>query len=416
MFKNKIFPLLLSLVIAFGLWSYVITFVSAEREDTFYDIPVSIQGEAILEERGLMITSGEKPEVTLTLYGNRRDLNKLDSSNIIVIADVSKIGEAGTHSLLYSVYYPGDVPDNAFTVQSQYPSMVKITVERRITKNVPVEIVYNGTVAADYIADKDLAELDNEHVTITGPASVVDQMAKAVIQVDLEGRTDSFIEPYPFTLCNAAGEAVDAKMVEVNCTEVNLTLYIRRVKEIPLVVTVIDGGGATETTSSITVEPKVIKVAGNDNVLADLEELNLGTIDLAELTADETLTFDITMPTGVENLTGQTEAKVTVEFPDLLTRRFSITKFDSLNVPEGMEVEYITQELVITLRGPKTLVSQLTNAGFSVTVDFSDAQLGTDTYKANVVMNGGFTKVGALGQYKISATLVDPNAEEDTKP
>ena len=39
MFKNKILPMLLSIVIAFGLWAYVITFVSSEIEGTFYDIP-----------------------------------------------------------------------------------------------------------------------------------------------------------------------------------------------------------------------------------------------------------------------------------------------------------------------------------------------------------------------------------------
>ena len=57
MFKNKILPLLISFVGAFMLFCYVITFVSAEREETFYDIPVSFQGEAIMEDRGLMLVS-----------------------------------------------------------------------------------------------------------------------------------------------------------------------------------------------------------------------------------------------------------------------------------------------------------------------------------------------------------------------
>lgn len=415
MFKNKILPLLLSVAIAFALWAYVITFVSSDREDTFYDIPVSLQGEALLEDRGLMITTEEKPEVTLTLYGNRVELNKLASSNITIIADVSKIGEPGTHSLSYSVHYPGDIPDNAFTVQSQYPSMVKVTVERRVTKEIPVNVRYSGRVPEDCIADKEDAELDNETVTITGPASVVDQMTQAVIEVDLEGRTDSFIEAYRFTLCNAQGEPVDAKMVEADIAEVNLTLYIRKVKEIPLVVTVVDGGGATEETSQITIDPLVIKVAGNENVLADLEELNLGTIDLAELTRDEILTFGIEMPAGVENLSGKTQAKVTVKFPDLLTKTFTITTFAQLNVPEGLEVEFITQELEITVRGPKDLMNRMTRSSLSVTVDFTGAQVGTESFKANVVISDNFSKAGAMGTYKVSATLTDPAAEEDTK-
>ena len=81
MFKNKILPMLLSLVIAIGLWAYVVTFVSSSREETFYDIPVSYQGEALLVDRGLMITTEERPSVTLTLYGNRGELSKLNNTN-----------------------------------------------------------------------------------------------------------------------------------------------------------------------------------------------------------------------------------------------------------------------------------------------------------------------------------------------
>ena len=71
--KNKIWHIALSVVIAFALWVYVITTVSPESEDTFYDIPVTYQNDS-LDERGLMIVS-DTPTVTLHLKGNRSDLN-----------------------------------------------------------------------------------------------------------------------------------------------------------------------------------------------------------------------------------------------------------------------------------------------------------------------------------------------------
>lgn len=405
MFKNKILPMLLSVAVAFGIWAYVITFVSSEREGTFSDIPVSYQGEALLEERGLMIVSEEKPTVTLTLYGNRRELNKLDSSNISIIADLSKIGEAGLHSLRYNVYYPGDIPDNAFTVQSQYPSMVKIDVERRITKEIPVNVTYKGSVKKDYIADKENVELDHPAVQITGPASTVGQITQAVVSVDLQDKSESFMEAYRFTLCDAAGEPVDAKLVETNIAEVNLTLYIKRVKEIELVVTVIDGGGATKATSDISIDPKTIKVAGNETALEDIDEINLGTINLGELTRDSEKTFKINLPDGLDNLSGKTSAEVTVKFPKLETVNIKITSFAALNVPDDMEVEFITEELTISVRGPKELVRKLTERDISATVDFTDAEIGNATFKANIVIGNGFKGVGAMGNYTVSATL-----------
>lgn len=415
MFKSKILPLLLSIMVAFGLWAYVITFVSSEREGTFYDIPVSFQGEALLEERNLMVVSEEKPEVTLTLYGNRRELNKLDSSNITIIADLSKIGEPGIHNLSYNVYYPGDIPGNAFTVQSQYPSMVKVEIERRITKEVPVNLVYEGSVQKDYIADKENAELDNPFVKITGPASVVDQITQAMVLVNLQDKSESFIEAYRFTLCDAEGNPVDAKMVEANIAEVNLTLYIKRVKEIKLVVTVVDGGGATKATSDIKIDPEVIKVAGNETALEDIDEINLGTVNLGELTKDSELEFAINLPSGLENLSGKTNAKVTVKFPELMTTSIAVTDFAALNVPEGMEVEFITEELTVNVRGPKATIKNLTADHISVTVDFANAETGTFTFKANIVMGDGFRSVGAMGNYTVSATLKEIDEKDNKK-
>ena len=93
--KSKIGAFLLSFAIAFGLWLYVITVVSPESEDTFHDIPVVLNGESILNDRGLMILSGKNQTVDLKLEGYRTDLASLNKANIILLADLSQITTAG---------------------------------------------------------------------------------------------------------------------------------------------------------------------------------------------------------------------------------------------------------------------------------------------------------------------------------
>jgi len=416
MFKSKILNVLLAVTLSFGLWLYVITFVSSEREETFYDIPVSYQGEALLNDRNLMITTETRPTVNLTLYGKRSELSKLTVENITILADLSKIGEPGTHSLNYDIYYPGDIPDNAFSVQSQYPSMVRLTVERRITKEIPVNIRYKGRVPENYIVDTEKLELDRENITVSGPASVMDQITQAIIEVDLENRTASFVENYRFILCNKEGDPVDAKMVETNATEVTLTLYIKRVLEIPLLLTVVDGGGATEATSEIGIDPKVIQVAGSESMLEQIAEgLNLGTLELGELLGDTTKKFPIVLPEGLENLSGKTDATVTVKFPELRTRSITVyaDNFEALNVPEGLEAVFINSEIAVSVRGPKDLVNKMTSEDIFVTVDFANAGVGSYTIKANVVMGEGYTDAGAIGTYRIYATIQEKPPEED---
>ena len=64
--KSKVWSLLLSVALAVGLWTYVITTVSPNSKTTVHDIPVVFEGETwLLENRNLMITDGLDTTVDL---------------------------------------------------------------------------------------------------------------------------------------------------------------------------------------------------------------------------------------------------------------------------------------------------------------------------------------------------------------
>ena len=113
--KNKLVTGLISVAVALAIWMYVVTVVSPNSDKTYENVPVITQGEAILMDRGLMVTSTNVTTTTLHLEGSRLDLNKLNSSNIIVTLDVSRLDQVGSYNLSYSVSYPGDVASNAIT-------------------------------------------------------------------------------------------------------------------------------------------------------------------------------------------------------------------------------------------------------------------------------------------------------------
>ena len=407
--KSKLFKILLSAVAAFALWCFVIMVEQPESEKTYYDIPVVLLNENVLTERGLMIVS-ERPTVTLRLSATRTNLNNLNESNINVIANVASIAGIGTHEITYSISYPGNVPASAVTVKSQSTDMVKLKVEKRITKRVPIVPIYNGSVPEGMIADKENAVMDIEFIEVSGPEVVVEQITQAVIQVDLNDQTETLMGEFAYILCNDAFEPVDAARITTNAEVVNLTLKIHRVKEIALKVTVIPGGGATEATSSITIEHPTIRVSGSDALLEGLDELDLGTINLAELVNDTVLTYPINLPEGINNETGITETTVSVKFPNLRVRTLQITNIEAINVPKGMTVELITQSLQVSFRGPSAIVNAMTEKDILVTVDFTDAELGTDTKKATVTISSKYGGVGAVGSYSVAVTVKE--AEE----
>ena len=407
--KSKILSIVVSAAVAFALWLYVVTVVSPGSEATYYNVPVILQNENILEERGLMITSDLEP-VNLTLSGNRTDLNKLDSGNIQVLVNAAAIEAAGTHQLTYSVSYPGTVNGNDITRTGQSTNMITLKTEKRITKRVDVVAEYMGSVPEGFIADKENAVLDYENIEISGPESVVEKIAQARIQVDLNGKNVTVAGQYVYDLCDEQGTPVDVQRVTTNVEAVNLTVKVQRVKEITLNVAAVYGGGVTQKNSTVTVTPQTIRISGSDALLEGLDVLELGTVNLGEMLEDSTLTFPITLPEGVINETGVTEATVEVKFSDLKTKTLNITHIQAVNVPAGMEVDMITQALEITVRGPSLLIDAITEKDVTVTVDFANAQPGTATMRATVTFANNFADAGTVGSYVVSATL--KNQEE----
>ncbi len=407
--KNKLYSIVLSLLVAFSLWLYVVNNISQEDDTTFYNIPVVMKGEAVLNERNLMITAISDQTVDLHLSGTRSDLNKVNSGNITVEVDLSNIEEPGERiELNYSRFsYPSDVPNGAFVVESKNPGAVYIDVDYRRTKEIDVEVKYTGVRSDGYIYDTENAELDSPKVTVSGPAGVVDQISDAVIEVDLTEREESFSESFRYTLCDDAGEPVDAQQITTNVEEVRLDMAIQKIKLITLRADLSYGGGATTTNTIVSIKPEVIQVSGGEAVLAELgDTYTVGPINLADLdkTSNE-LEFAITLPEGIVNQTGVTEATVTVRFTGLKTREIVLEEIGMVNVPAGMTAEIINANLAVKVRGPAAQIDELTAEDIKAVVDFSSAEIGNATYRVNLSFAPGFPDVGALKTASVSATV-----------
>ena len=386
--KNKFLSMLLALAIAFGLWLYVITVVDPESEGSFYDIPVVFDGISQLDNRNLMITSGTSVDVDLRLLGNRTDLNKLDKSNITILVDLSRITEPGEHNVKYSISYPSSA--GTIEVLEQDPQYVTVHVSRRVQKEVPVRIVPTGKMPENFVADIQNATLDHTTVTVSGPEEVVEKIKYADIYLDLTNRVDNIVEAYRHTLCDEDGNAVeDVSSVTVNVGEIRMTVKVWQIKELPVYIKVVDGGGLTA--ADIVAEPNMtsIMVSGPEAALRNLDKIEL-VIDLSLLTESQVLRFPVELPENVKNESGISEIQVTVQVPEMTTKTLTIakTQFILANVPEGNTATVLTEALRLVVRGRENRLQDLTEANITVYIDFSEAMPGPNYYNCTIEIDG----------------------------
>lgn len=406
--KRKVIYALLATLISFGLWMYVVTVVNPEWEDTFYNIPVVLENEEVLLDRGLMLISEEAPKVTLRLSGNRADMSKLNSSNITLKANLANIYSAGEQSLTYSIVYPGDVPNNAFQILSQTPQQIVLTVTEWKSKDVDVQVEFTGAVSEQYIAFKDKATLDYEKITLTGPSEVIDRIAVAKVSVNLDGQTDTISQLFDYVLCDADGNQVESEWITPNAEQVMYTLKIQQWKDIALRLDVIDGGGIKREDCNIVASTNTIRVSGSEKLLADLEYVVLGQIKLGEITGDLSTTYDIVLPEGITNLSEKNTVGVTVDIPENLELRpFTITNIVPANVPTGMKASISITEKVVQIRGEAQWLDALTPQQLMIHVDCTGATLGDGTYPVIVTVTdpGLAGLVGAMDTEGILVTI-----------
>lgn len=415
--KNKILTALLSVVIACGLWAYVVTNVTVTDSTSLHDVPVVFQNEGALTGRNLMLTGGTSQTVTLNITGTRSEILKLRPDNISVVVDLSRIYDAGRQSVQYTVNYPADVASGDFEYTAD-KSRITLTVEEYVTKDVDVFFNYTGQVAEGYMVDYDAIQVDNRKVKVSGPASVVDQIAQAKFTISLDGLTDTLDQDFEYILCNAEGDPVEVPNVEYVQTDVeqiHVNLSVQRYKEIALKLNVISGGGATEETSSIYLDTETILVSGPDEILENLEYLEIGEVDLAQIKETAKLSFPVTMPEGVINRTGVETVNATISFPALTTKAFTITTIHPVNIPADTEGVVVTKQISVTVRGPRSIVQRMQASDLTVTVDFAGMTVGTTvTQQPIVTISSNFPGVGVLetGAVTISLQELPPEITE----
>lgn len=402
--KRKIIQILLAVAIAIGLWMYVVMVVNPEWEDTFRDITVTLDNAEILNERGLMLVSDEIPTVTLRLSGNRADMIKLNSSNITLRADLSRIYSAGEQTLEYSISYPQDVSSNAFEIISQTPQQITLSVAEWKAAEIEVKPVFTGELPEQYMLFQDIAP---QKVTVTGPVEVINRIAAAKAEINLDDRTETSNEQFDYVLYDTNGNPVESKWVKRSVEQVSYTLKIQRWKDIEVRVNVIDGGGLKKEDCTINQSVSTIRVSGSENLLENLEYLVVGEIDLAQVLKNEIKTYNIVMPEGITNHSGKNAVEVSLTIPKLESKWFTVSDIDYVNLPAGMKAEINTTEQDIQMRGDGEYLKKLTPQDLKIQVDLTDAIVGPTSYKAVVIVvnNNYYEYVGAVGSYEIFVTI-----------
>ncbi|MGN8967384.1 CdaR family protein [Intestinimonas sp. HCP28S3_D6] len=384
--ESKIFNIILSILIALGLWAYVTASVTDVGESTVRSIPVTVVGEEALNAKGLMIDPNTKLTVSARVSGNRSLLVSMASNPseyFSATINVAEITEPGTYDLSCTITPEfTSLTSTGVRVMDQEGKTIQVTVTRLMSKTVEVRGVFKGTVDEDNNYRANPVEVTPGTIKVQGPESLVNQVEYAQVTITGDNLTKTYTGELGFQLMTADGEVVDDDDLTTNVNTVSVVMPVVKTMEVPLSVEYVYGGGITEDNFeryvTVDIQPSTIQVSGDEVDVSYLEgkTITIGKIDLSQVVQDQQeFVFPIELTPELSNDSGITQATVTVTIRGLETKTVETSNIDIINTPEGFTADAVTQSLQVKVRGPADALDTVEGYQIRVVVDLEGQNL-----------------------------------------
>lgn len=401
--RRKIFYVALSILIAATIWFYV----NNKESVTVYvhDVPIEFLNEdTSLADKGLMRISGDEDiTVDLKLQMPRNVVYDFDTSELRLVSDLSTITYAGKQSVSYTILYPSKVSSSSVKVESPTIRTVQVEIGELNKKDIEIRCKVVGNVAEGYIAGT--VEMLPETLEVRGQQADIMQISYAQVTLDIENASSTVVELLDYELYDFNDQLIESKNIHPMSENVQVTMPVLKVKDVPLTVNFIESAGSRLENYTYTLSHSSVTLSGDATQMAGISEISLGTLALEDVQGSETLTYDILIPDGVNNLSGITSATLTISSGDISTKEVEATHFSYENFSGDHTVTVVTSSLPITLRGASSDLDAIYGSEVHVIADLSDiaADSGSYTVPARIEVSG--YDVGAVGTYEVTVHI-----------
>ena len=401
--RRKVFYILLSVLIASMVWFYVNN--SEEVRINVHSVPVEFLNEdTTLADKGLMLVNGEEDvTVDLQLKVPRRLMFNFDTSQIRLVSDLSSVTYAGKQSVTFNILFPSSISTRDVSVESPTVRTVQVEIGELQKRNIEIRYKVIGNVAEGYIAGA--VQLNPAELQIRGQQADIMQVSYAQVTLNIENATSTVVELLDYQLYDYTDQPITNKNIHPTSEQIQVTMPVMTVKDVPLKINFVETAGSRLESFNWSLSHDSITLSGDASQIASIDEIELGTLALEDLRADEVFDYDIPVPEGVNNLSGITSVTLTISASNVETREVEATSFSYENFNGSGEVTIVTSSLPVTLRGTAADLAVISDRQVRVIADLSDiaADSGSYTVPARIVVDG--YDIGAVGSYEVTVRI-----------
>lgn len=396
---NDLLPKILSLVFAFALWFYVVSVESPINEKTFESIDIEILQN---QNSDLSPFSGYSATVDVTVKGKRSDLNQLSSDDFSAVADVSKITKAGDHDIAVKI----NVPSGA-TLTDQSVKVITVSLDVKKQSDIAIRVMPDKySLASDCDPLDETKFVTNpETVKITGPETIIDNIAEARVYYDhKEKKLDSSVSGRgTIELYTKDGKPLtdsQRRNVVLSTDSVDYTIPVYMTKTVKLTAN-FGSGYLNSENCNINVSPSSVEITGPAEILRSIDVWPVYTVNEGTVPND-TVSLSIIgkLPEGCELKNSDKDiVEITFQLLDTESKTIKVSNFD-INDLQNKGYKLAEEKLEIKIEGVASAINSITASDITLKVDLDNVKNGKAP--VTVEFSSKFANsVIAIGTYSI---------------
>lgn len=395
-----------SFIFAAALWLIVTNINDPITTYRVSDVPVTIRNANLITDKGQIYeVLGETNVIdTVTISAPRSVIDSLDKSNVVATADMNDLTNLDTIPIRLST---NKYNDKLESIKGNIDS-VRLNIEALKNKTLQIRTNISGEVKEGYI----LGDVSTEQnlIKVSGPESVISQISKAMVEIDVSGFTGYIGTDSTIRLYNENDEEIVSDSIEKSIEKVRVSVEILELKRIP-VTYVVTGSPADGylTTGQIDSTRDTVLVAGKSKAISNISALEVpeGVVDITGARESVTALVDLKeyLPDGIvladEDFTGK--VNVTVYIEQAAEREFIIpverVRID--NLPAGYTAKIVEpeEECRVVVSGLNEYVQAIEAGSITASIDIA-------AWMAEEEIN----EIGE-GTYQIELNVPLPNEE-----
>jgi len=368
----------LAVMLAVATWLLVAEQVNPAKTEIMTDIPLRMSNQ----DKELLLVSNLPTTVSAVVQAPQDLMVNLSAQSFRASADLSGLS-ADVHRV------PVDVRanDERVRVVSVEPTAIDVELQLKSTRPVTVEVVLSDrdTLPFSYEINGDPATQPSQ-VTVTGPADVMDNLARAEVVIPLRGARSTVQEDRTILFKDAQGQALTGLTADPEMVRVTVPIsqsFNTRDAAVHVVITGTVAPGYW--ISNIAVDPNTVTLLGPQAILEQIGGfVDTIPVDVSDAAGDILRRVPLAPPARVSalNQRGVSEASVETRItivPQLGNLRLTVPV--ELNGAQPTDtVSKSPASVDVLLSGPLPVLNQI-NADpklVRVVVDVTD--LGSGTY------------------------------------